>query len=198
MKQNTSGFTIVEIVVVCVVLAILTGIGIVSYTTIRNDADQKQVEGLVNIVRGGLERHYSSKGDYPDPATSIGTPADGTTLSSYNTAATTLNATADSLGAGSGRFKLVTCTVTALACKNFNKTTSKDKLYYITRASGDVAEQTITFEDCTVKLSGLNAADSGASSYVLAFVKPDGSAWTRYRSSQGSSIISGTNCEFNA
>jgi general secretion pathway protein G len=65
MKQNKSGFTIVEIVIVVVVIGILASIVIIGYNQVQaRGRDSKRKADITNIVKA-LELYYSDNGSYP-------------------------------------------------------------------------------------------------------------------------------------
>lgn len=66
MNKNTSGFTIVELLIVIVVIAILAAISIVAYTNIQQRArDAQREQDIAQIVKA-LELYYIEEGEYPD------------------------------------------------------------------------------------------------------------------------------------
>jgi len=70
-KQNLRGFTIVELLIVIVVIAILAAISIVAYNGIQQRGrDSNRQSGLANIQKA-LELYYVDNGQYP-PSTSCG------------------------------------------------------------------------------------------------------------------------------
>ena len=65
MKRN--GFTIVELLIVVVVIAILASITIVSYNGVKNRAqDSRRMQDVQSIV-AALEAHKILLGNYPNP-----------------------------------------------------------------------------------------------------------------------------------
>ncbi len=59
------GFTIVELLIVIVVIAILAGITIVAYSGITNRAQQSKVQQTASNVQGVAEAFNADKGYYP-------------------------------------------------------------------------------------------------------------------------------------
>lgn len=77
MKKSTSGFTIVELLIVIVVIAILAAISIVAYTGIQSRArDNTRTQAVAQIQRA-LELYRSEHGVYPShiPTGSANLPA---------------------------------------------------------------------------------------------------------------------------
>lgn len=65
MKKSTSAFTIVELLIVIVVIAILATIGIVAYTGIQQRAKNAQVVGGVNTYYKAILQYGTLNGAYP-------------------------------------------------------------------------------------------------------------------------------------
>lgn len=65
MKKTTSGFTIVELLIVIVVIAILAAISVVAYTGIQNRAKNVQVQSDIRQVAGLIEMYRAEHGAYP-------------------------------------------------------------------------------------------------------------------------------------
>lgn len=65
MSKSTSGFTIVELLIVIVVIAILAAISIVSFTGIQDRAEASKTTNAINAYKKGLEMYKADKGVYP-------------------------------------------------------------------------------------------------------------------------------------
>jgi len=59
------GFTLIELLVVVAILAMLLGIGAVSYNKFVSQGDDAASTALVESVRGYLEQYRNAQGDYP-------------------------------------------------------------------------------------------------------------------------------------
>lgn len=59
------GFTLIEILIAVAIIAILTAIGIVSYTSINRRARDAKRVGDIEQIRSGLEMYRSDNGFYP-------------------------------------------------------------------------------------------------------------------------------------
>lgn len=66
LKQNQKGFTIVELLIVIVVIAILAAISIVAYTGIQDRARNSSAQSLASQVAKKAEVYYALNGTYPD------------------------------------------------------------------------------------------------------------------------------------
>lgn len=69
MRKSSSGFTIVELLIVIVVIAVLAAISIVAYTGIQQRANNAKTLGAVNAYIKALSMYKADKDQYP-PATS--------------------------------------------------------------------------------------------------------------------------------
>lgn len=65
MRKTTSGFTIVELLIVIVVIAILTAIGIVAYGGIQRRSENTKTISAVQAYRKALQQYALEKGSYP-------------------------------------------------------------------------------------------------------------------------------------
>jgi general secretion pathway protein G len=65
MKKTVSGFTIVELLIVIVVIGILAAITIVAYNGIQGRARDTQRSDSANAIARTLELYYIDKGQYP-------------------------------------------------------------------------------------------------------------------------------------
>lgn len=67
MNKSMNGFTIVELLVVIIVIAILAAISVVAYTGIQSRArDSQRLNNARDIVQS-LNRYYAINGRYPSP-----------------------------------------------------------------------------------------------------------------------------------
>jgi len=65
MRKNTSGFTIVELLVVITVIGILTTISLISFTRYQADTRDTQRSSKATILAEALEKYYDKNGEYP-------------------------------------------------------------------------------------------------------------------------------------
>ena len=72
MKRQQKGFTLVELLIVIIVLAVLTGVSIPAYRLIRDRAKEGATENEMTNIAKALEMHnsdlevYPAAADYPD------------------------------------------------------------------------------------------------------------------------------------
>ncbi len=65
MRKITSGFTIVELLVVIAVIGILTTISLISFTRYQADTRDTQRSSKATILAEALEKYYDKNGEYP-------------------------------------------------------------------------------------------------------------------------------------
>lgn len=70
-SQNERGFTIVELLIVVVVIAILAAITIVSYNGITNRANQSAAKSTAATAQKKVELYQSENGRYPIAASEL-------------------------------------------------------------------------------------------------------------------------------
>lgn len=70
MKRSTTGFTIVELLIVIVVIAILAAISVVAYTGIRDRASTSAIASEARVWRDLLAAYKAVNGSYPSPVAS--------------------------------------------------------------------------------------------------------------------------------
>jgi prepilin-type N-terminal cleavage/methylation domain-containing protein len=65
LKQRQSGFTIVELLIVIVIIGILATLVIVTFSGVQQKARDSERKTDINAIAGQLEAVYASKGNYP-------------------------------------------------------------------------------------------------------------------------------------
>lgn len=66
LRQSRSGFTIIELLVVMVVIAILVTITVVAYTGIQQRSRDARRESDVTKLKIAIEKYHADKSQYPD------------------------------------------------------------------------------------------------------------------------------------
>lgn len=138
LKNRSKGFTIVELLIVIVVIAILATLVIVTFTGIQQKARDSQRQTDINALDSHIEAYYASTGNYPTLAQLTSTTWRGTNMKGLDPEALVdpKNASAiDSTAATIGKYSYVptqsansnaACAGTALAddpaCDTFTLT----------------------------------------------------------------------------
>lgn len=65
MKRSASGFTIVELLIVIVVIAILATISVVAYNGIQDRARKSHLTSDINAIKKAMEMYKADQGGYP-------------------------------------------------------------------------------------------------------------------------------------
>lgn len=78
-----SGFTVVELIVIIVVIGVLAAITIVSYRAITENANKKEVATAADTMKAALNKYKSEHGAFPSEA-NVGGVIDGAGLKSEN------------------------------------------------------------------------------------------------------------------
>lgn len=112
-KAKQSGFTIVELLVVIVIIGILATIGFVTFANAQNQAKQSEVESTMAQAKSKLGEYYATFNTYPADETALVAYLNGTNNSTVATKMGDLGGTdviayAATQGDGS-----TACTVTA-------------------------------------------------------------------------------------
>jgi uncharacterized protein (TIGR02145 family)/prepilin-type N-terminal cleavage/methylation domain-containing protein len=107
MKSTSKAFTIVELLIVVVVIAILAAISLVSYSGIQQSAAAVVLQSDLKQASTQLELDRMQTGTYPDyDSSGTGIPKSDTTTYQYTTNGTTYCLSATSTTAGSQAFHL--------------------------------------------------------------------------------------------
>ncbi|HAC56024.1 TPA: type II secretion system protein GspG, partial [Candidatus Saccharibacteria bacterium] len=65
LKQRQSGFTIVELLIVIVIIGILATLVIVTFSGVQQRARDSERKTDINAIAGQLEAAYAKTGTYP-------------------------------------------------------------------------------------------------------------------------------------
>ena len=71
-KKYSSGFTLVELLIVVVILAILAGILVPQFSSATDDAKMSSLDANLANMRSAVELYYQQHGHYPGGKTAIG------------------------------------------------------------------------------------------------------------------------------
>ncbi len=71
-KQAQQGFTLVELLIVVIILAILAAIIVPQFTAATDDAEQSAYDTNIANIRAAIELYRQQHGDYPGAVTSTG------------------------------------------------------------------------------------------------------------------------------
>lgn len=83
MKKGTSGFTIVELLIVVIIIAILASVTVVAFNGVQARARDAQRDTAVSAIRKGLELYKIDTGGYPTPCANVNQDCYVNYLSSY-------------------------------------------------------------------------------------------------------------------
>ena len=75
MKKTVSGFTVVELLVVIVIIGILSTVGFVSFYSIQANVRDSERSSRVKIISEALEKYYDKNGEYPSCAAMSSDPS---------------------------------------------------------------------------------------------------------------------------
>lgn len=92
MPKSRSGFTLVELLIVIVVIGILAAITLVAYNGVQGRARDAAREQALQEIEGGLAMYYAENGQYPQSggSTTINSGWSTTADASWSTLATAL------------------------------------------------------------------------------------------------------------
>lgn len=118
LKQTkTRGFTIVELLIVIVVIAILAAITIVAYNGVQQRANVSATQGNVTILQKKMEAYNSINNAYPasGTATAVTTALNGTTESNLGGSVVLAARAGVNSGNGKNTFTMDICSAPAAA-----------------------------------------------------------------------------------
>jgi len=149
IKTKSQGFTIVELLIVVVVIAILAAITIVSYNGITNRANQSAAKATAATVQKKAELYNSEVGNYP---VSIANLTGATSDKSYATPSnvfaspTSGNSTAPTSSNGTKQVQLIVCGSSSTPPQTASTVTGVQIVYWDFGATvaGTPAAQTIS------------------------------------------------------
>jgi len=72
------GFTLVELLIVVIILAILAGIVVPQFASSTDDAKSSAADSTLSNLRSSIDLYYQQHGSYPGSSTAVGTSCPGT------------------------------------------------------------------------------------------------------------------------
>ena len=136
------GFTLVELIIVIAVITILSTIGVVSFTVVRNQASDSDAESMASTLMSALNSYYSKNNEYPLATDLYGGTTSGVPPSSYSAAATLLNVNQTVFSTSSNKFLPCSAAGTSSTSCSYGTSSAisdKDKVKYITKVSGQTS-----------------------------------------------------------
>jgi prepilin-type N-terminal cleavage/methylation domain-containing protein len=76
--KSKSGFTIVELIITTIIIALLTGISIFAYIAVQKDARDSTRKGVAIVISEALEKYHDTNNEYPSEASLSNTIAANT------------------------------------------------------------------------------------------------------------------------
>ncbi|HAG09535.1 MAG TPA: hypothetical protein DCK87_08265 [Desulfotomaculum sp.] len=77
--RNEKGFTMIEMMVVIIIIAVLIGVGIKFYLGYIENSRIAKAKGQLSTMQAAMDGWYVEKGEYPAPGTTNGTDYDDLT-----------------------------------------------------------------------------------------------------------------------
>ena len=196
--QKRNGFTVVEVLVVIIVIAILSSIVIVVYGDIQKQTRDENRKASISILAHDLEQFYKDKGIYPPgcPQNPTAAPCNssqittnpvvGTSLISSTTTLTQLRQILPSIPDNFGDPRSKTATVFA---NNSQPITSDYKLFYAGGATNLNSTGTVTTDYATpapkscILRQTLAAGQVG--SFIAGYFSEKDGQWVLYTGKEG-------------
>lgn len=98
LRKKSSGFTLVELIIVVVVIGIIVSIIIVSYAAVTNESHSQSLQGDIKTAASKLSEYRADNGAYPSTLSTAGVTNSSTT--SYTYTYTSANDTYCLIGTG--------------------------------------------------------------------------------------------------
>lgn len=88
LSRVERGFTLVELLIVVVILAILAAVAVPQFTSSTDDAKLAALDGTLSRMRSAIDLYYQQHGTYPGAADATGATCPGSGTAGTGTAAT--------------------------------------------------------------------------------------------------------------
>lgn len=73
-ERSRSGFTLIELLVTISIIAIITAIGFVAYSTVSKQGRDAKRQSDLKSIQSALEQYRADQGNYPANLPSVGSP----------------------------------------------------------------------------------------------------------------------------
>lgn len=196
LDRNNHGFTIVEVTVVVIVIAILATIGIQGYTYIQKQSRDSQRESDMIVLQNELEKFYEKNGVYPpgcsQPSCTSNFLTNNTSapMITSNTTLATLRNTLKGLPSEFGD------PVTKATTPFYNRTTMPRKYVYFGGALNlSVSSGTFAFNSTSQFPCGIASPIGGnqTGSFVIGYFVETDQKWKLFGGKRGTQLtVTGT------
>lgn len=187
------GYTLVEIAIVIIVMALLLTFASLGFMSSQNQAKSTEINAVSAIVYSGAEDYLVENGEYPSSRLMAGENVDGTTMSDYSLAAEALGTSINNLNKPQSKF--TPCVGSVGLCQ----VSQIERVYYMSKDSTDASVYSFQIgrdsnnSGCTVEFpSDISAPEAGSVAYAIAYYDPLNNIWVMAKSKRGTVNVSGT------